>query len=1711
MFLEIRYLLHGQIEKYHSEETLYIISESDSLWAKLTQQVLSITNESWRLIHPALSGLISEEKFDKFGISRLTSDAVIKLLNKLRTESSNFVKIFGKIQLNDDERKEILNEIGKNPENKNLWKSLPLHKTLKGNLVCITENTYLKNFHEQFLKNSDEQLLLSPKLLEKVTLIRHNSNILHLQEEGWILQWNASAAMKVLLESFNTHDYTELILNIWQSYPDIKREYRDKLKEAAWLKLSSGQAIAPKQILKYPDYLRHYEQDLIQLNEGYHLPSNLVRLGLNYQSISSLFSECLEEDILRDVLERQPCLYKVILIIIAKKPSILSGEIISLLKSTQWLITTDNTLVKPSQVLYIPESELESEIQNILYEVSNTDLITVSQLHYEIRDNQNALKWLNNQLFIKGNEVLIVVSNIVSQFTQYYLGDFPKDEFPLDNALGVFRGISKNILPIWKLVERVVRILGKENFKQYILPHILQPIEESRLLNLLGWLSESFKFNDTTAIQIYNQYLVLAVNSKNFGTAIIPNILLLNRLGQWKSPKELCVNIPNIAESHILDATQEEIITSYLDRISQAEQQQIIQQQDKRQEQENTVNLEQYFQDWHYHVYSEAIGAFICLIAKDNQKLKELAQTLLRNRDFDLVYDRLLGIVSPRSFSVFESAGNTEQVPSLISGYSFTANKKQGRSESIFVNKLDRHTTKLILSSLNPSEYNREELSNLLKESARNLIQNVYQVTDESEPLDRVWAGLTESEQLDVPVIRNVILDSAPFIIKFLGVHNKNEQINTILLELNKAVSKREEYRTYNRDFSSIDQNIYNLKQQLGSILEKNSSENTASDVLLQAVRDKIKQYGYQLTNIPFEIFQNADDALVELEMMAQGQPVSTERKKFIIEIDKNTITMMYWGRPINCFVHPDYPLHDYRSKGFAQDLEKMLSFNYSDKQNNSNNLETSEVTGKFGLGFKSVHLICREPSVFSNRIAFKIVGGLVPSPLGANRESKSLTTLRDKLERKLQQYNRNIFDGTAIYLPVETSDKSSSGISVDDTIKSGICVDNTIKEFEKLVGLLLIFAKRIKKCYFVKQDETVISWQPQHLSEEQSIEIGEVSIGEFKTNALCLKLSNYGNFVITLDEKEGKLRASLPNAIPNIWVTAPTQERLGLSFIINASFYLNTGRAKIIPNEENDKLAKELGVQLGNELCKLFTIAQNNWEEFKEILQLRRTTHYEFWKLIWDELAVKTLNQQSTLIREILSGNKGMGYFLTTCPALPNGLWGDYQQLILAQDIRYIVDNFLKKEDIFNHVFQWQSVRDNCEKHTIIHGNEWDKFQQLISYSPIKQQFNTTKLNLLKVLQWQLNNSQADIQIAQQIGQLLNENSLEDIKQNSLSEYQELIHWLSRVSFLSKAKTYHHSNNLLVVDSKDIEERHLSAFAPDDCVLNKDYPSKGLEFFYACRQEKLSIGEEKLIQWINMIELEHQKLAVKDYLTYLKLKDGSLSSELEDKLKKIDWVKKIINDLNLGEVIDTQQPETEGVKDTTKQDGTGDPKWGEPGEKLAELFYNQIYNNEINYKLEKKGGKEYDHDYLLRINGEYFKIEVKTISSKSVRFTPSEWNQLATENKFYELFIVEHSKGHVSRVIRIQNVWNTLNQALKKLKLQPLTNENKDIESLIGLQKDSSTNENMIILNWKRLIDNYKIKNGNDNIMIYSCNAELIKGQKDVKFNSSKDFRLQQ
>ena len=80
---------------------------------------------------------------------------------------------------------------------------------------------------------------------------------------------------------------------------------------------------------------------------------------------------------------------------------------------------------------------------------------------------------------------------------------------------------------------------------------------------------------------------------------------------------------------------------------------------------------------------------------------------------------------------------------------------------------------------------------------------------------------------------------------------------------------------------------------------------------------------------MPFELWQNADDAVVELDLLG-CDCTRADDLGFVVEQGQRTIDFVHWGRPINEFKGAGG--NDFRERGFDQDLEKMILQSISDK-----------------------------------------------------------------------------------------------------------------------------------------------------------------------------------------------------------------------------------------------------------------------------------------------------------------------------------------------------------------------------------------------------------------------------------------------------------------------------------------------------------------------------------------------------------------------------------------------------------------------------------------------------------------------------------------------------------------------------------------------------------------------------------------------------------
>ena len=351
-------------------------------------------------------------------------------------------------------------------------------------------------------------------------------------------------------------------------------------------------------------------------------------------------------------------------------------------------------------------------------------------------------------------------------------------------------------------------------------------------------------------------------------------------------------------------------------------------------------------------------------------------------------------------------------------------------------------------------------------------------------------------------------------------------------------------------------------------------SDSETQRLCLEAVREKIGTNQYKLDSIPFELFQNADDAVAEFRTLrGEGRSLDEFARRFVVDTDGRAIWFAAWGRAINRHQAAGF---EGSVHGFDQDLEKMLTLGWSDKERDE--YGATSTTGKFGLGFKSVLLATDCPRVVSSRLAFEVRGGLFPAPLVEGRKP---------LEDRLRELGPRGVDGTIIELPLD-----------------GVEAQEILDRFTTLAPLLVIFAREISTCVIRCPNglTDAFRWQGTALSGESLVEIGELP-GQERGRVLVLR----GGTSATLLALGQCGVQALPPRWPTVWVTAPTRQEERLGFAINAPFELDVGRSQLAyASRRNEEVAAVAGRELGRAIVELHA-ASAAWPAFAAALGLRR------------------------------------------------------------------------------------------------------------------------------------------------------------------------------------------------------------------------------------------------------------------------------------------------------------------------------------------------------------------------------------------------------------------------------------------------------------------------------------------------------------------------
>ena len=1039
-------------------------------------------------------------------------------------------------------------------------------------------------------------------------------------------------------------------------------------------------------------------------------------------------------------------------------------------------------------------------------------------------------------------------------------------------------------MPIWKIASKI----SEEQFESYILPNILQPIRDMEwVCHLLNWITESNLNFDKELIKIYNLYLKLLVDyysAELFTRDILPRIKLLNQKQKWEFPKQLCdgEKYTQIDPVSVVNNEQRNIIADKLLDVPDNIKPFIQEESNSKNKESKKQKLEKYFHPWLSYLPSEAIGGFISLLAGTDKNIHNLAKKYLKNRSFDELRERLLWSEQYRNrdFQIqIKSAKETTHEVNNLLGQPLRVNIYQQKiPQDIFIGQLNNSTQKITLREFQLPE--ESDLAQVLINSVKKLIEKVFQTYVE-ESIETIWNDLLQSQQLYVKHTQKYIKKHLEVILPFLSVKNqKLEKYINDIWELDKEMDELEDRFDANArsKFEPIKNQLEETRQNLIKLVE--TDPEVANDIL-QAIRNKIGQgqYGYSVTSIPFELFQNADDSLTELEKIFDKK--LPERSHFVFKINNNELIIMHWGRPINLATHPDAT--NQKIKGFNRDLDKMLYFNISDKDH--------QETGKFGLGFKTVHLISQTPYIISGDLKFIIQGGLLPFALPRHNYQDEDEKELEFLQQELQQFrlSSEVRDGTIIKLPIDQN--------------SQVNTEKLVDEFRDKAGLLLVFANRIKSCNFINASTPIQqSWKPLNILSIEGIEYGKIQLPVHQKNIskkqfyqlFCFRL-NAGEVVIALPSK---LENSSPlTKMPTFWVTTPTRESLGLRFLVNGNFDITTGRTSLDRNStHNQYLMTQIGKELGEKLEQLFQESYGNWQALRQMLKLsEQVDFYDFWEFLWEVLAVDWLNLNSNeissqLLQDGFGGQeRSLGYLISSHAALPNGLSGSTRQLVRLDQVNYIVTGLLSKKEIFEEVASWSQFQANYPAQYLLHKKVWQNLEKLLNTNSYKPK----SLTLVEVLNQQLGNRNISPDHAYLLGRLIKPDQLRNWKGSHPSEYNQIENVINNnpIFFMNQQEGYVAASLLLNPRTTHEEEKRLVDFAPSNRILHLDYTDQALEFFLSCRPRRETISIENLVSWATNVNTDEQKNAVRVYLL-----KGERSIEFGNQLREASagtWIEK--------------------------------------------------------------------------------------------------------------------------------------------------------------------------------------------------------------------------
>ena len=1170
---------------------------------------------------------------------------------------------------------------------------------------------------------------------------------------------------------------------------------------------------------------------------------------------------------------------------------------VSRLRALAWMPDARGDLIKPADVIDLEAAE--DEIERILAQSPGL-FSTPGDLAGDLLAHGYYPR-LRQDLFARGRVGLEQLGLALGDLPAYQIGAVElRDGAELAQAAGVLGGYSH---AGWQLIAALIQRLGADDCHSALLPSIRGALEVEELIGLLGWLAG--QGGDPRAIgKVFDGYLKVFAELPG-ARQCLRQLRLRDQDGNWRPSRELVSGVTGIAPAHVLHADQARILEDCI--VSEARGPDEPASAPGADHMADTAAaaqiLRDYFEPWTVRVAPPLVGLLVLLLGED-AAVKALCGELLgaaRSRE-GLIADlpwavpqsdpRDLRRVWLDGYSLAQALDYLRFGARIHIGDQLLVRSILGEPVSVGLEHqvktvfLDRpsyhrcengdgYRVELVLRRFPIDDYSDAQLSEILRASAIFLLRSVYEQRQAN--LDALWSDLNESDQVDIALAKALILDHVPVHLKYLGAH-KHPALQDVTQRYREAEMREKEFAGKPQERHYRQEKAEALQR----LQDRIETRPEARGAILEAVKRKVADFQYQPDSVPFELFQNADDALTDLEYIdafpakpgALGvEPLPDGIRRFVVESDGEALVFMHWGRAINQFGSGGYPG---RERGFDRDLENMLILSASDKDENA--------TGKFGLGFKSVWLVTDRPTLVSGRLRASIIGGILPlANLGEPSPGLAARLSAHQLDRH--------WPGTAIHLPL----RDLSGADV-------------LARFTAAAGTMVAFARSLRTVV-VKEPSGAVSsatWTPAPLEGCEGVELGRIRQASGDP-LLVMKITLEEGALLLPVGRGGFIE--LPKPIPHMWVTAPLSQDDRLGFAINAMFEVDAGRSQLSKSGgRNREIAGRLGAQLAQRLELLRGAVADEWDRVREAMELPPgLTAYDFWSSLWRVLLARVPQLEreggSRVVAEALL-SRALGELSRQHPIVPNGLPEGLSELIRSTEAKSVLRGALSEAGVLRAVASAPCFRGHLDHRRCVSA-DLSTWLRLLAPDALSERNDLLISVSLQDLFARLDAAKPVApEDADALGIALHAETSEQWRKRDDDVPKEVFKDLERTFekaderwFLSAAGTAVRAKRLLTPAGSDDEGRRWG-FAPDAHRLSEGYGDHGVGFFRLCRG-KLDAPADLLKDWlVNATDPVRQQAGLR-YLLESELAQQVIGRLHADGLQQT-WLAKITEDDSL-------------------------------------------------------------------------------------------------------------------------------------------------------------------------------------------------------------------